>query len=132
MKACVVKLLLWAPLIAGFAPLWRAPTRVTKTPSVHQLASSLSDDNDVNETDKIPDSAKYVIDTERGLDQEFEAFGAFLSGNETDHRFCRTMRTILPLSLQMKAPQHCGPSCSRLLLELAVENLHPSLTRRQP
>jgi hypothetical protein len=84
MKACVVKLLLWAPLIAGFAPLWRAPTRVTKTPSVHQLASSLSDDNDVNETDKIPDSAKYVIDTERGLDQEFEAFGAFLSGNETD------------------------------------------------
>jgi hypothetical protein len=84
MKACVVKLLLWAPLIAGFAPLWRAPTRVTKTPSVHQLASSLSDDNDVNETDKIPDSAKYVIDTESGLDQEFEAFGAFLSGNETD------------------------------------------------
>jgi len=85
MKACVVKLLLWAPLIAGFAPLWRAPTRVTKTPSVvHQLASSLSDDNEVNETDKIPDSAKYVIDTESGLDQEFEAFGAFLSGNETD------------------------------------------------
>ena len=89
MKTSVVISLLWAPHSAGFAPLWRAPLHGATSPKsrhqYHQLPSSLSsDDNDGNETDAIPDSAKFVIEVESGIEQEFEAFGAFLSGNETE------------------------------------------------